>query len=58
MKALFRDQLTALLAVVIFPGVGQEAFIFAIVIIAVPFKSIPCLIYCNTWEFRENRLQR
>lgn len=43
MKALFGDQLTALLAAVIFPGVGQEAFMFAIIIIAVPLESVPFL---------------
>lgn len=58
MKALFRDQLTALLAAVIFPGVGQEAFMFAIIIIAVPLESVPCLTYCNTRGFHENRLQK
>lgn len=41
-------QLTTLLAVVIFPGVGQEAFMFAIIITAAPLESLPHLTCCST----------
>lgn len=45
MNAVSGDQLTTLLAVVILPGLGQEALMFAVVIAAAPSGSFPCLTY-------------
>lgn len=48
MTTLFRDQLTTLLAPVIFLGVIPEAFMFAVVITTAPVERLPSFTCCSS----------
>lgn len=50
MTTLLREQLTTLLALVIFLGVKQEAFMFnyAVVITTAPVERLPSSTCCST----------
>lgn len=47
MTTLFRDQLTTLLALVIFLGVMQEAFMFAVIVTTAPVERLASFTCCS-----------